>query len=239
MNFTDAGTLKEWKEDDSIIIPTIHETKPGTQRGGAFLCLPNFEELPAPFEIKHGEYRREHCNVTLPHQKILESSTPEGWGSLSTSTTWKETFTNDTKVLTVETTLGALSEKVYLRPGFHPYFAVGDTFSVHVEDTTYDKTSLPSDSMKVVRCKTGTTTGIARLLTKDKEIMVSCSVAQALPEEGFCFSFCVWTDNKNEYVCVEPVIGGVHLDNNLPIPFTLLKSKELTLVFEIQVKTLR
>jgi hypothetical protein len=237
MNFTETGTLLGWKDDGTDIIPPLHIDTHGNARCGAFLCIPNFEQLPPPFIIKHGEYRKEPCTHNLPHQKILESDNNTGWGSLSVSSDWEEHVEGDIKVLTVCSTLGALSEKAYLRPGFHPYFAVGDSFTVTVGETTYTELSLPYDKMCPVPTVAGTKVGSATLRTLNKEIIVSCSIDDGPSNETFCFSFAIWSDNKKEYVCIEPVIGKTHGNDKLPTPFVVEKGGEINLVFTIEVTT--
>lgn len=234
MEFTETGTLKKWSVHGVDIIPHIYETASGKSRGGAFLCLPNFEALPAPFEIKHGEYRKELCKTELPQQKIIASKHTPGWGKLSTSVMWEETLSGEVSILTTCVVLKALSDTVHLRPGFHPYFTIAKPFSIVIGDTTIDETSLPYDQLYALPVHSDSPA--ARLNTNVATVLLSCSVAGWPSNSTPSYSFCVWSDNKDEYVCIEPVIGGTHNDEGLPSPFILEKNTELTLVFTIEVK---
>jgi galactose mutarotase-like enzyme len=146
---------------------------------------------------------------------------------------WKEAVLGEKKVLTVTSTVGALSEKVYLRPGFHPYFSVSPAFTVKVSEEMYTEKTFPKGTMLAVPFEKGIREPRATLTTDTHIISLACHVLDTRDREEFYFSFALWTDKIEEYICIEPVIGGAHLDTNLPAPFTLPNESQITFFFEI------
>ena len=225
MNFTDTGTLLNWSPHNVCVIPELYDMGVGHFRGGAFLCIPNFENLTPPFSVKHGEYRMTPNNQQSPNKKILSG---DSWGSVRVTTTWNEMIENTKATLSASVTIQSLSDKTFLRPGFHPYFVVDGSSHITIEDTHLSVESLPHDVMKAYPVK-----DIAvpiTMSTKTFSGTMSCAVTSTSTTlEEMRLSYCAWTDNKNEYVCIEPVLGGVHGDDNLPAPITLMNNESITL----------
>ncbi len=229
MKFNDTGTLSHWQLDGINVIEPLHDKAGGGLRGGAFLCLPNFEELSPPFSIKHGEYRITACGSQLPHRKILASATKSNWGHIDVISDWEEVEDHQGKTLTVNTTLRALSDAAWVRPGFHPYFSVTEDSFITIGTTRLAVASLPHDAMQCHPVVSLAET--ATLSTALYSVTVGCSVSPLIAKLSLAFA--VWSDKKHQYVCIEPVIGLQADLNGLPTPLTLANGEELAMVFKI------
>ncbi len=206
--FNEFSTLLYWKD----VIYQSQNTY-GKNRGGFFLCLPNFEEDKENFEIKHGEYRKE---AQSSHQKILEGK----WGKIKVETEWQE---NNTALLT-KIKIISLKDKTKLLPGLHPYFVVGENFEINIGQQIISKNNLADDKLIILNEETNT----AKLITNNKTIQIDV-VAQ-----NKNISFSVWSDNKDNYICIEPIINE-GLENNFPKYFTLDENNILEIECKIQI----
>ena len=56
IELSNKGTLLSFSLGENAIISPYSEVSP--YRGGAFWCLPNFDEGITPFTVRHGEYRK-------------------------------------------------------------------------------------------------------------------------------------------------------------------------------------
>jgi hypothetical protein len=230
MKFNDTGTLINWQLDDINIVEPLHGKEDGGSRGGVYLCIPNFEALTPPFSIKHGEYRVTVCDNQLPHQKSLSSSAENNWGSVEVVTDWEEIAEQNSKTLKVTTTIRAKSDVAFVRPGFHPYFSITQNSFIEIGAQRVDVATLPHDSMQSYRA--ASLSEIAKLTTANYTVTVNCDISPL--SENLSIAFCIWSDKKHEYVCIEPVIGNQPADDGLPTPLTLLKNEELVMAFAIQ-----
>jgi hypothetical protein len=234
--FSDTGTLLEWHTPQgSIIHPltTFTETK---KRGGAFLCIPNFEELNPPFAKKHGEYRNTLCTPAPPHVKKIEPEVGGVWGSVDTLTEWSEECSGNISTLTVISTITATQSPTLIRPGFHPYFTTKGTFSVSVADSLIDNDSLIHDTP--VHIKTDTNNGHASaVVTTDKyKIEISLSMSSLPQNQTPNISFTVWSDNSGNYICVEPSFGSKYIsESKLPEPIHLESGDVVSATFTVCV----
>lgn len=239
MNFNTTGTLREWSIDGVVIIPEIKELEPGKFRGGAFLCIPNFDLPGYPFEIKHGEYRHETCNPTLPHEKFIAAASGAGWGKVATRTIWEEKTIYNLNQLEVRAHIQALTPMAVLRPGFHPYFKVYESFSLEIGAIKITSANMPVDKMLTVIAQKNNSGGVvATLITGNLHISIAASMEDDVLRANSCFSFCVWSDKPEEYICVEPVYGTAHGLDNLPTSFALNKGQSTTIVSKIIVSKL-
>lgn len=243
MKFNKGGSLTEWSKDSINIIPQLILTKENKLRGGAFLCLPNFDELPEPFTHRHGEYRITKGEESPQQMKIIESESENGWGSLSTETKWSELQTAPNHhQLIITSTLTCLSDYCHLRPGFHPYFSPHGEFVVTLQkpDSTLvkvNKITLRNDSPNHQRVISPNNTAVAEISTDRYSLSVTAQVLNWKNSSPATFSFTVWSDDKEKYVCVEPSLGVGSLDSGLPGPFTLARGESITLAFTIDVTT--
>lgn len=230
MNFTDTGTLITWQLDDIDIIEPLHHKEDGGSRGGVYLCIPNFEELTPPFSIKHGEYRTTVCDSQLPHRKILAPSREQDWGNVEVMTNWEESEEQNSKTLKVTTSIRALSDTAWVRPGFHPYFSVTRNSFLEIAGTRVDVAALPHDSMRPYPA--ASPSDPVKLNTDEFTVSMSCAISPLT--QPIALAFGVWSDQKAEYVCIEPVIGHQPGADGLPTPLTLRQDEELVLAFTIR-----
>lgn len=230
MNFTDTGTLITWQLDDINIIEPLHDKEDGGSRGGVYLCIPNFEELTPPFSIKHGEYRTTVCDNKLPHQKNLSSPTENNWGNVDVITDWEDIEEPNSKTLKVTTTIRAVSDTAWVRPGFHPYFSIAQNSFIEIGATWVEIASLPHDSLQ--KYKAASLSDEVKITTANYSAVVNCNIAPI--SESLSMVFGIWSDKKHEYVCIEPIIGNQPGPDGLPRPLKLLKDEELVMVFTIQ-----
>ena len=234
MKFNDTGTLINWQLDDINIVEPLHNKAGGGSRGGVYLCIPNFEELTPPFSIKHGEYRTTACDPSLPHQKTLTAATEHNWGDVDVITHWEEIDDQNSKTLKVSTTIRAISDEAWVRPGFHPYFTVSQNSFIEIGATRIDIAALPHDSLQKYPAESLTQT--VKLSTASYSAIVNCQISPI--SNNLAIVFGVWSDKKHEYVCIEPVIGNQPAADGLPAPLKLAKHQELVMVFTITaVKT--
>lgn len=201
--FNDFGTLTKWRD---IIFHTKEIN--GKVRGGFFLCIPNFEEDSSIFEIKHGEYRKTPPSY-IENEKVLEGK----WGKINVETFWEE----DDNSLSVKIKIISLRNNTYIRPGFHPYFFVGNDFQIKIKNKDMDKSKLPDDKLIILNDHTDE----AELITNNKNIKIKVSIYNK------DVSFGVWSDSKNNYVCIEPIVGEGLDSNNLPKAFQLREDEAL------------
>jgi hypothetical protein len=229
MKFNDTGTLINWQLDDINIVEPLHDKDDGGSRGGVYLCIPNFEELSPPFSIKHGEYRTTACDLTLPHQKILSSPAENNWGNVDVITNWEEIEAQDSKTLKVTTTIRAISDQAWVRPGFHPYFSITANSFIDIGATRVDIASLPHDSLQ--KFAAASLSEAVKLTTAHYTVSVNCNISPI--SENLAMVFGIWSDKKHEYVCIEPIIGNQPAQDGLPSALTLVKDEELVMVFTI------
>ncbi len=229
MKFNDTGTLINWQLDDITIIEPLHSKEDGGSRGGVFLCIPNFEELSPPFSIKHGEYRTTACNSTLPHKKNLSAPAENNWGNVDVITNWQESEEHKGKTLKVTTTIRAMSDTAWVRPGFHPYFSITQNSYIDIGTTRLDIASLPHDSMQ--KYQAASLSEVVKLTTANYSVSISCKLSPIT--ENHAIVFAIWSDKRHQYVCIEPVIGNQPAQDGLPTPLALDKDKELVIEFTI------
>ncbi|UOA10397.1 hypothetical protein [Methylobacter sp. S3L5C] len=229
MKFNDTGTLTNWQLDDINIVEPLHSKENGSSRGGVFLCIPNFEALSPPFSIKHGEYRTTPCDNKLPHTKNLSAPAENNWGNIDVITDWEEIEAINSKTLKVTTTIRALSDTAWVRPGFHPYFSVTQNSFINIGATRIDTASLPHDSMQ--KYKAASLSEEVKLTTANYTVSINCNLSPIT--ENLSIVFVIWSDKKQQYVCIEPVIGNQPAQDGLPKPLTLVKNEELVMVFTI------
>lgn len=160
-------------------------------RGGMHVCVPNFGpggdyDLP-----QHGYGRTNNWTVETQTEGFVSLSLRgEGkYGDLKSVVTYalgKESFT---ATLHVENTgTGVLR----VAPAFHPYFNLQpDELSIQLENTSYTLSELagtifvPSESLL--------------LQTRQQRIRL---------DQESLDTWALWTDQKGNYVCVEPTLGG-------------------------------
>lgn len=229
MNFNETGTLIDWLLAETDIIAPLQNKQDGGSRGGVYLCIPNFEALPPPFAIKHGEYRVTPCDSVLPHRKTLAGTVDADWGSVEVATDWAEHAELGGKTLTVTSRIRALSDVAWLRPGFHPYFSVSSDSVIDIGVTRIETATMPHDRLQVHRAVSPAES--AKIRTANYSVTMTCKLSP--PPDRLCLAYGVWSDNSAEYVCIEPIIGDSFGADGLPAPFSLSKGEEFAMAFRI------
>ncbi len=230
MKFTDTGTLINWQLDDINIVEPLHDKEDGGTRGGVYLCIPNFEELTPPFSVKHGEYRTTVCDPQLPHRKNLTPCSDNDWGKVEVTTDWRQIDEQNSKTLEVTTTIRALSDTAWVRPGFHPYFSISPNSFIDIGATRIDIAALPHDCLQTYQAASPSET--INLTTPLYSVAMDCRLSPVT--ENIAVTFGIWSDKKHEYVCIEPVIGNQPDGDGLPTPMKLSVGEELVMVFTIR-----
>jgi galactose mutarotase-like enzyme len=220
IHLSSTGTLLDFSlQEKNLIYPFTRNEK---ERGGAFWCLPNFDEPQNSFSVRHGEYRKNDGVFT---GDFFEKRIQGLWGDLQTSCHWEGDETGFTSTMTMT----SLSDETLIRPGFHPYFVSKDDMLVQVDKATLSLASLEVDTKAVLMCNESNQT-VATLCSAQEKIMITLTASKSECH----FSFCVWTDNKSSYLCVEPVCGISYDNDSLPSPFLLSLGETLTLTAKIE-----
>jgi galactose mutarotase-like enzyme len=222
LSFNEFGTLLSWKE-----FPCLYPfTKTGESfRGGAFWCIPNQGPTYDVFEVQNGEYRK-----TLSEKNSTEKHLLGAWGELTANLAWETTG----NTLTTKAVITSLKDGTLVRPGFHPYFAVSGNFSITIGHKTFNKEILTSNGRTTVVVHTGNK---AVLEQESGKTEISFNAISAKQE--MTFTFCIWTDDKEKYVCIEPVIGKdltkEELFDGSPAPLVMKNKETLTVTSTITV----
>ena len=232
LTFSKTGTLLSYTKNKREIIYPYHEN--GEQRGGAFWCIPNFDESGRLFTSRHGEYRR---TDSRGDEKSLTTKRLSGtWGSLQVDTVWK----SDETTLESSVELFSLSDETIIRPGFHPYFVIKgkqeecfltiNNVVISLGEITEEvKNIYPAQEEKKDLPIS------ASLQTKEGTIRICFEALTSNETIHLDYAFCVWTDDKENYVCIETVVGIQYGEDGLPLPFVLTNnetfSMKMTLFF--------
>lgn len=181
-------------------------------RGGAFWCIPNLGPKDTFFTLQNGEYRNQEGSF----KKMLSGA----WGRLEADVTWEEAGS----VIHTKATIKALERHTHIRPGFHPYFATGKQFILTTDSLTLTQESIEHDAIRIIPH--------ASSLTLDGEhgkVVISFTTKTSSSSLSHVYGFCIWTDKKDSYICIEPVVGKTFIGNTLPEPLTLENNDTLTL----------
>lgn len=205
-NQNDVGTILYVPHGEEVIFSFANIG--GKFRGGIFWCLPNQGPALDPFMLQNGEYR------TLEGRgaKLLQGP----WGSIQASVMWEF----EEKAIHTSATLVSEHTPTYIRPGLHPYFAVGESFVLTIEEIYVDKGDVVNNSILYIEAPGKKAT----LQTGNQTIEISFAVETPLEYTPF---FCVWTDNKERYLCIEPVLGKGKNEQGDPLPIVLQKGDSL------------
>lgn len=219
-----VGTLIAFTSLGDTVISPLPETNGG--HGGAFWCLPNFDDGATSFTVRHGEYRKmpgEFLNETTVMKNI---SGP--WGELESDAVWELGETE----LTSHMTLTAKRHETLIRPGFHPYLTLqkaGSNYHIIIGDKIIESSTILEDMKMVVPC-TGEEGVIEATLTCGiRTAHIIFSVQRPHNTQPISFAFCLWTDKKENYICIEPVSGVGYDETGLPKPFKLDEEERLVL----------
>lgn len=216
LSFDKFDTLLEWK-NSSYLYPFTPRGE--SFRGGAFWCIPNQGPTYDIFEVQNGEYRKtEKAGDT--RQKHLAGK----WGEIESSVSWEEVSGS----LKSAATITALRNNTLIRPGFHPYFKVSGNFVITIgKKTLTNETIVQNDRLTIVVHNEG------RAIIEQEYSKTELSFIARSNGPEMTISFCVWTDDKEKYICIEPVIGKdiakEELFDGSPAPLALKKGDSVTI----------
>lgn len=225
-----ADTLLSFKARERELLYPL--TKGTLIRGGAFWCLPNFDESGTPFTVRHGEYRVTEGESA--RDGVMTKNLIGPWGSLGTRSLWEYHETGLRSTLSVT----SLTDETVLRPGFHPYFntETGDSLlSLNLGETTLLRGEIQEGAKMIVPVNPVEDICTATLVYKNSKITLRFSLVSESKKIHHAFAFCVWTDNLSRYVCVEPVLGSQELKEGLPDSFLIKKGESVTLSISIDI----
>ncbi len=222
-----VGTLITFTSVGELVIATLPEKE--NAHGGAFWCLPNFDELGSSFTVRHGEYRETLGEFSSDTTLAKTISGP--WGELETNAIWQFGETEFTSHMTL------LSKRceTLVRPGFHPYLTLqkaSSSYHIIIGDTIIESAMILENMKMIVPCTEEEGAIKATLISGIRTTHLTYSVQRSESAEHLSFAFCLWTDLKEKYICIEPVSGIGYDESGLPKPFML----DDTEVLKLEVK---
>ena len=201
-----GGSVHGWFLDDHAIWGPSIMTKTGNQlkrRKESHWCFPQFGEAPEGqyFQPHHG-YLRNADLLTHSRAKsfvFFTTEKKEGVGII----THVEAFSMKLSVTLQAVNRG--TERVPVLPAFHPYFNVpkrGLTVSIGGETVIKAGSALVPLAHKV------SNRGTSIQLNGRSVVVLLHGLGQvALNPSENCTHVMLWSDQPNDYVCVEPVFG--------------------------------
>jgi hypothetical protein len=220
------ATISSWRAPDgtNILFPETEIEVNGEkkQRGGAFVCAPNFGPAPktGPYTgitlSQHGLVRQ--CRIkdgqAVPGNPAWSQSEPlRGTdGLLSAGFSFEHPWphnvlvsagvspvtVNQNVIMTHRILVTAEADNDLDMPctvGFHPYFATGDeAFTLHYDEQDWSAYNLTEGESIYVPHEVG------------KNFIITTDHGEIEIELVFGYNgFYVWTDQLDKYICVEPV----------------------------------
>ena len=201
---TRGGMLTKWERQGKAIIPTFHRKKGSTSwRGGIPVCFPFFNASPSGMEDipQHGWLRQEEMvgritrqtdsEIEVVFEKKNKPRVSYPW-LLDYSLTYYLSERELKMTFTVRRLADGIKNPAPINPAFHPYFAVDKKYPVVLggqrpsfgEEFYY----LPIPSKKSPAVLVDTVAGKVQMTTAGFQV------------------FCLWTDNPEKYICLEPVV---------------------------------
>lgn len=181
-------------------------------RGGSHVCLPAFGPDKSDTLPQHGYGREVEWDViTFPdgHTIQCEHTQQEGpYAGLQSRLIYQLAEGADGSALQTRLSLFNRSkEDMPISPGFHPYFAVDpDGIRLNGEPISLDDFE---------PFKPYGTHDALTLETAGRTITVSSPDLQ---------EFIVWSDSRDNYLCIEPTLAGSGFDYNSPRPGEILRA---------------
>jgi D-hexose-6-phosphate mutarotase len=219
-NISSKGAMiTGWKYKGKDIIPELHQKESSTSlRGGVPICFPFFNASPPGMENipQHGWLRNEELpgqiisqtadEIIIQFSKSNQPIENYPW-RLKYIITHKLTAQSEESILEIERLNDGEKKDAPINPAFHPYFTInpagqakiGEHTPKFTEDFYYTGISLVRDTE----------------VSEDGTIIISTRVGEIeMKTKGFKI-VCLWTDNSEKYVCIEPTIQE-HLKFNTP-----------------------
>jgi D-hexose-6-phosphate mutarotase len=233
-----GAMITGWKYKTQEIIPELHPKQNSTSlRGGVPICFPFFNASPPGMENipQHGWLRNEELKgkiiqqtddeVTVRFSKENQPLENYPW-RLQYIITHKLTPKTAETILEIERLSDGQKKNAPINPAFHPYFTIRQTEKTKIgnhrpqfsNDFYYQEIPLKENSLQ----------------SKDGAIIIDTEGGLVeMKTEGFKV-VCLWTDNFQEYACIEPVVDE-HLKFNT-LSGTFLKSGEkLKLIIDLKI----
>lgn len=216
LSFNEFNTLTDWKN-----VSCLYPFTPNGEsfRGGAFWCIPNQGPTYDVFGVQNGEYR------TIRSERGTSVKTLNGiWGEATADISWEA----KENTLTSRAFIASLKNNTLVRPGFHPYFKVSGNFTITIGKKTFTNETIALNNRLTVIVHNE---GKATLEQEYSKTEISFTARSNGPE--MTISFCLWTDNKEKYICIEPVVGKditkEELFDGSPAPLMLKKGDTVTI----------
>lgn len=199
------ATITHWQVDGvDVIYP--HRHVGNNVRGGIPLCAPLFSVQPRPVLganlPKHGLLMFDE-SATVTHDEAARNWTSVTYFPPRPEFVWNFTVITDlelydyalhhTLIVQRDPTCAAPAE-MPLSLCFHPYFATfGSTFTIDIGPERIHSKHIPHD-----------TSLFYTFGTNDKIILTTCKGSIMIETTGYD-EYCIWTDNIESYICVEPI----------------------------------
>jgi galactose mutarotase-like enzyme len=198
-------------DNGDILYPKrAFQTSDGTKkdRGGLFVCLPNFGPGGSSSLAQHGFGRTQAWDVLDKTEAsiLLKLQSPEGeYAALNAVLSYQ---LNDHLLMAALDLTNDGDHDLRIAPAFHPYFATGEgAVKVNGEEQSLDELA---DTVFVEG--------------EEQEIDVDGRVINC--ESQQLGTWAKWTDQLGPYMCVEPTLAGYSFLNDTPKPIELLKPGE-------------
>lgn len=177
-------------------------------RGGLFVCLPNFGAGGTSGLAQHGFGRTQPWEVLDKTEAsiLLKLQPPEGeYAALNAVLSYQ---LNDQLLMAALDLTNDGDRDLRIAPAFHPYFATGEgVVKMNGEDQSLDELS---EAVFVEG--------------KEQEIEIDDHVISC--ESPQLTKWAKWTDQLGPYVCLEPTLAGFSFLNDTPMAVELLKPGE-------------
>jgi D-hexose-6-phosphate mutarotase len=229
-----------WKYKNQDIIPELHSKPNSTSlRGGIPICFPFFNASPPGMENipQHGWLRNEELEGKIIQQTDDEVTVKFSKGNQPLENyPWqlKYTITHRLTPKTMETILEVErlpdneEKDAPINPAFHPYFTIQQNEKTKIgnhrpqfsNDFYYQEIPLKENSLQ----------------SKDGAIIIDTEGGLVEMKTESFKVVCLWTDNLQEYACIEPVVDE-HLKFNTPDGTFLKQGEKLKVKMKLNLKT--
>ena len=177
-------------------------------RGGLFVCVPNFGPGGASGLAQHGFARTQEWEIIDKTESsiLLKLLPTEGkYTDVSFVVSYQ---LNDRILIATLDIANDSSQEVRVAPAFHPYFATQES-EVKINGEVQNLSELHEAVFEEGKQQELATAGRVFLL-ESKDLT----------------TWAKWTDELGPYVCVEPSLAGFSFLNNTPAPVEVLKPDE-------------
>jgi galactose mutarotase-like enzyme len=198
-------------ENGDILYPkrTLKATDGSSKdRGGLFVCLPNFGAGGSSGLAQHGFARTEAWEVLDKTEASLLLKLADQKGEYETIRAILSYQLNDQLLMAALDVSNDGDHDLRIAPAFHPYFATNE------QPVTINGEDQPFDELADV------------VFTEGSEQIIELGGRTITCEASGLPIWAKWTDQLGPYVCVEPSLAGFSFLNDAPTPEELLKPGE-------------